>query len=139
MQEYRISELEVGHSESFASVITAEMMEQFLAISGDVNPLHLNEPYAKAQGLKGRVVYGMLTASFYSTLVGVHLPGKFSLLHSIEIQFSKPVFVGDALIINGKVSEVDERFRHIVVKAGIKNQNGESISRAKIKIGLLHE
>ncbi len=139
MQEYLFSEIEIGLKHSFEAGIDEARMQKFLEISGDINPMHIDTEYAKTKGMIGRVVYGMLTSSFYSTLVGVYLPGKFALLHSIEVQFSKPVFIGDKLVVIGEVSSVNEMFRQIEVKAYILNQNSEKISRAKIKIGLVNE
>jgi 3-hydroxybutyryl-CoA dehydratase len=139
MQEYLFSDIKIGLKHSFESEIDEVRMQNFLEISGDNNPMHIDTEYAKSKGMIGKVVYGMLTSSFYSTLVGVYLPGKFALLHSIEVQFSKPVFIGDKLVIIGEVSSINETFRQIEVKAYILNQNSEKISRAKIKIGLVNE
>ena len=97
MNEYRFSNIEIALEESFEVKIDTSMMDKFLDISNDINPLHVNSNYAKEKGFPGRVVYGLLTSSFYSTLVGVHLPGKHCILQGIDIQFSKPVYIGDAL------------------------------------------
>ncbi|NRS90167.1 acyl dehydratase [Flavobacterium sp. 7E] len=139
MQEYLLSDIKIGLKHSFEAEIDESRMQKFLEISGDNNPMHIDADYAKSKGMIDRVVYGMLTSSFYSTLVGVYLPGKYALLHSIEVQFTKPVFIGDKLIVKGEVSSVNEMFNQIEVKAYILNQNSEKISRAKIKIGLVNE
>jgi 3-hydroxybutyryl-CoA dehydratase len=139
MQEYLFSDIKIGIKHSFESEIDEVRMQKFFEIPGDNNPMHIDTEYAKSKGMIGKVVYGMLTSSFYSTLVGVYLPGKFALLHSIDVQFSKPVFIGDKLVIVGEVSSINETFRQIEVKAYILNQNSEKISRAKIKIGLVNE
>ena len=139
MQDYLLQDIVVGLKHSFEAEITESHMQKFLDISGDNNPMHMDAKYAKSKGMKGRVVYGMLTSAFYSTLVGVYIPGKNALLHSIDVGFIKPVFIGDKLIIEGVVSSVNELFHQIEVKASIRNQNSEKISRAKIKIGLLNE
>ena len=139
MQEYLFSNIKVGIKHSFETEVDNNKMEKFLEISGDDNPMHLDVAYAKSNGMKDRVVYGMLSSSFYSTLVGVYLPGKFALLHSIDLQFLKPVFIGDKLTVFGEVSAINETFRQIEVKAYILNQNMQKISRAKIKIGLINE
>ena len=99
--------------------------------------MHTDFSYAKSSGMKGKVVYGMLSSAFYSTLVGVYLPGKYALLHEISLQFSKPVFIGDKLKISGEVVSINDTFNQIVLKAQIINQNLQKISRAKIKIGIL--
>lgn len=84
MNEYTYEQIAEGHTESFQVTLTEEMMEQFLRITGDVNPLHRDAAYARTRHYADKVVYGMLTSSFYSTLAGVYLPGKYSLIHSVE-------------------------------------------------------
>ena len=80
----------------------------------------------------------MLTASLYSTLAGMYLPGKYSLIHSFEeLSFLKPVFAGDLLAVTGEVCEKVEAFRLIRVKAVIRNQHGYAVSRARMKILVL--
>ena len=117
--------------------ITDEMMEKFQFISGDNNPLHTDEDFAKSKGFKGRVVYGMLTASLYSCLAGVYLPGKNCLLCSVHADFLNPIFIGDTLTVTGKITEKYDSVRHVIIKAVIKNQDGKKISRAKIEAGVL--
>ena len=137
MQEYIFSEIKKGLRHSFEKILTEDKMQKFYEISGDSNPMHLDSVYARSNGMRNKVVFGMLSSSFYSTLVGVYLPGKYALLHQINLQFSNPVFVGDKLTISGEVTAIHENFRQIEVKAQILNQNLEKISRAKIKIGIL--
>lgn len=139
MQEYYLRDIEVGLKHSFEVEISELQMQKFVDISGDINPMHMDVEYAKSKGMKDRIAYGMLTSAFYSTLVGVYIPGKHALLHSIDIDFIKPVYIGDKLFIEGVVFSVNELFHQIEVKATIRNQNSEKISRAKIKIGLLNE
>jgi 3-hydroxybutyryl-CoA dehydratase len=139
MNEYKFSDIEIGLEESFEVKIDASKMDKFLDISNDINPLHVDSNYAKEKGFPGRVVYGLLTSSFYSTLVGVHLPGKHCILQGIDIQFSKPVYIGDALKISGKVSYINEAYKQIEIRAFITNQNNEKVSKATIKTGVLDE
>ncbi len=139
MNEYKFSDIEIGLEESFEVKIDTSMMDKFLDISNDINPLHVDSNYAKKKGFPNRVVYGLLTSSFYSTLVGVHLPGKYCILQGIDIQFSKPVYIGDALKISGKVSYINEAYKQIEIKAFITNQNNEKVSKATIKTGVIDE
>lgn len=111
----------------------------FTELSGDINPLHLDSSFAQKHGYPDRVVYGMLTASFYSTLAGVYLPGENCLLYEVDTKFTRPVFLGDILTICGKVVEVDQERQFIRIKATIKNQKGEIVSRAKIMAGVLQD
>ncbi len=139
MNEYKFSDIKVGLEESFTVLIDAKKLDDFLAISNDLNPLHVDAEYAKSKGFEDRVVYGMLTSSFYSTLVGVYLPGKYCVLHGIDIQFSKPVYVGDTLTLDAKVYYINEAYKQIEIKASIRNQKNEKVSKATIKVGVMDE
>ncbi len=137
MNEFKFSEISLGLEQSFEVLLDAAKHQKFLEISGDNNPLHVDAEYAKSQGFNGNVVYGLLSSAFYSTLVGVYLPGKFSILHAIDIKFIKPVFINDVLKVVGSVSYMNEAYKQIEVKAHILNQHGTKISKALIKIGLI--
>lgn len=137
MNTYTLKDLHEGLTQEFEVLLTEEHMQQFQNISGDINPMHIDSEFARSRRMNGRVVYGMLTSSFYSTLVGVYMPGKYALLHSIDIQFLKPVYIGDTLKITGEISEVNETFNQVSMKAAITNQHNVKVSRAKIKAGVL--
>lgn len=141
MKEYTISEIEVGMQAVFQRQITKEMEDAFRIISGDENPLHREDDFAKKISggtFREHVVFGMLTASLYSAVAGMYLPGKYSLIHSFdELSFLKPVFVGDILSVEGEVVEKNEDLRLIRLKAVIKNQEGKVVSRAKMKVLLM--
>ncbi len=136
MNDYKYEEIEIGHKESFTVNVTQDMMDSFLAITGDVNPLHNDEEYAKGKGHSGRVVYGMLTASMLSTLAGVYLPGKRSLIQEVKVKFAKPVYIGDTLTVEGVVEEKHDAFSLIVLKVTIRNQSGDKVCRANMRIGV---
>ena len=136
MNRYTLQSLAPGVTEQFSVTVTEEMMRRFCEITGDVSPIHIDETFAKQNGHKGRVVYGMLSASLFSTLAGVYLPGETCLLHSVESRFAKPVYIGDTLTISGTVQEIHETFGEIVIKAAITNQNGEKVVRGVIKVGV---
>ena len=114
------------------------MMASFAALSGDVNPLHMDDHFAKTAGYPGRVVFGMMMASFYSRLVGMYLPGKRALLHGVAVEFCSPAYIGETLTVSGVVSFRNDAYRRLEVKARIVNQNGALISKAKIQVGV-HE
>lgn len=133
MNAYTIADLQIGHTESFTATITEEKMQQFYALSGDNSPIHMSDEVARAHGHAGRVVYGMLGASFFSTLAGVYLPGETCLLLSVDTKFAKPIYIGDTLTISGTVSEIDETFGTIVVKAVITNQHNQKVTRGVIR------
>ena len=137
MNTYTYDQIEVGHKESFTVKITEEEMDKFREITGDVNPLHADAGYAKDKGHPDRVVFGMLTASYLSTLAGVYLPGEHSLIHSVKTKFSGAVYPGDELTIEGTVTEKNDTFELIIVKAVIKNQNNEKVCKAELQVGIV--
>ncbi len=139
MNNYKFEDIEIGLEETFSVKIDSSKLDKFLEISGDINPLHIDKEYSKSKGFVDRVVYGMLTSSFYSTLVGVYLPGKYCILQGIDIQFSKPVYIDDILNISGKVSYINEAFKQIEIKATVINQDNKKVSKATIKVGVMDE
>ena len=127
MNKYIFSEIEIGQTAEFEKTVSAADMAAFLSLSGDNNPMHVDESFAKNSGFDGMVVYGMLTASLMSTMAGVHLPGENCLLLETSAQFANPVYVGDTLTVSGKVTAKDERFSQIQVKVVIRNQDGKKV------------
>lgn len=138
MNDYKITDLTIGQKEQFKYVITEEKMISFLKLTGDENPLHTDDIYAKAKGYPNCVVYGMLTASLISRLAGVHLPGKYCLLQGVEVKFTKPVFVEDELTVIGEVVKVDINLSYLEVKVTILNQYRQKVLRGLVKAGVLN-
>ena len=130
MNTYNIEDLYTGQTEQFETEISSEMFDAFRAVTCDTNPLHCDEDYAKDRGFKGRVAYGMLTASFLSTLAGVFLPGERSIIQSVDVRFPRPVYEGDTLL------EIHESVRQITVAVEIKNQRDECVLKGKMKVGV---
>ena len=124
MNHYTLAEMTPGLTEEFTVTVTPEMMDAFRAITGDVSPIHIDADYARGRGFPGRVVYGMLGASFFSTLAGVYLPGEHCLLHGVECKFAKPIFIGDTLTVKGTVVGVSEIGSEAEIKAVITNHVG---------------
>lgn len=136
MNHYTLADMKEGLTESFSVTITSEMMEKFLSVTNDTNPMHIDAEYSKNSGYADRIVYGMLTASFLSTLAGVYLPGEHCLIHSVETNFPKPVYINDTLTITGTVKSVDERFGQAELSVKIVNQKDEKVLRGKMKVGV---
>lgn len=139
MNYYTWEQLKIGLTESFDVTIDERKMMSFCEITGDVNPLHNDENFAKEKGYETRVCFGMLTASFLSTLAGVYLPGEKSLIQEVDVKFVRPVLLGDHLTVTGTVQELNDTVRQIVLKVVIINSEGIKVLRGKMKVGLLDE
>lgn len=134
MNEYRYADIEVGHTESFSVNVSQDMLDKFKDITGDINPLHNDADFAIQGGYEGKVVYGFLVSAFYSTLAGVYLPGKWSLIYDVQIGMSASVFIGDELFISGSVIEKDDAYKMLTLKIQIKNQKGRKVSKGKMRV-----
>jgi 3-hydroxybutyryl-CoA dehydratase len=137
MNEYKWTDLGIGMTAGFEATITAQMLDTFRALSGDLNPLHGDEAFARARGFDGVVLHGMLVSALYSQLVGMHLPGRNCLLHEIKVTFGSPAYAGDALRVSGTVTHLNGAYRQAEIKARIVRAS-ELISRATIRVGV-HE
>jgi 3-hydroxybutyryl-CoA dehydratase len=122
MNEYTFETLYPGLEESFDVEITEEMMLFFRRFTGDTSLLHTDIQYAKSKGYERELVYGVLTSSFYSTLLGVYLPGKYNLSQEYHISFNAPVYVGDKLMVSGVVKEINDTLKRVVIKAKIRKR-----------------
>lgn len=139
MNTYRFADMSLGMTQGFSRKITLTEYDLFLSLSGDENPLHLQSDWAQKSGFQDRVAYGMMVASYYSTLVGIYLPGKFALLQGVDAQFNSPVYPGDKLEVVGEVVYLNEAFQQMELKASIFNQEQKKVSKAKIKVGFYGE
>lgn len=136
MNTYTFDELSTGMKCSFKVSVTQDMMEKFMDITGDKNPMHTDREFAIKKGYEREIVYGMLTASFMSTVAGMYLPGERSLIHQVESKFLKPVYVGDRLQVNGEIKEKNELFNLIEISVSIYNERQEKVFKGKMKVGV---
>ena len=120
--EYEFDQIGIGLKKEFTIKITESMIADFAKISGDYNPLHMDETYAKSTTFKKRICYGMLLAAFFSRLVGMYLPGKHALYFSQSLNFQNPCFVNDVITIKGEVIDKSVATRLITIKTSIYNQ-----------------
>ena len=122
--EYSFDEIEIGLEHHFEINIDEKLQADFAKISGDFNPLHMDEQFAKKSKFGRRICHGMLLSSFFSRLVGMYLPGKNALYFSQNLNFVEPCFIGDKIIVKGEVIDKSEATRMIKIKTTIKNREG---------------
>ena len=123
--EYSWNEIEIGFKKNFQITITEPMLNDFAKLSGDYNPLHMNEEYASSTSFKKRVCSGMFLASFFSRLVGMYLPGKHALHISQSSNFANPCFMGEKITVEGEVIDKSLATKIIKVKTRITNEHGK--------------
>lgn len=118
-----INDIEVGLTKEFKITITKSMVDEFAKISGDFNPLHMNDKYAISTKFGKRVCHGMLLASFFSRIIGMYIPGKTALYLTQSLKFSSPAYIGDTVLVIGKVIDKSLSTKIITLKTKILRDN----------------
>ena len=121
--ELSYDDISIGQQESFMIKITASMVEKFSNLSGDLNPLHMDNEFAESSSFKKRIVHGMLLASFFSQLIGMKLPGKNALYFSQTLNFRSPCYIDDEIQVVGEVTEKSDSTQIITVSTSIFNKS----------------
>lgn len=111
-----IGDIEIGMSASFSQTITDADIKAFAAISGDKNPVHVNDEYASSSRYKKRIAHGLLTSSFFSSLFGTKIPGEGCVYVSQTLKFKRPVYIDDTVTAMVEVVGVDVDARRVYFK-----------------------
>ena len=111
--------MSVGDRKAFTHTISEKDVAAFADISGDYNPLHMDEQYAKSSTFGRRVVHGMFLGALLSRFVGMLLPGAYALLMKEQLEFKKAVFIDDTVILEGEIVQKSESTRIIELKISI--------------------
>jgi acyl dehydratase len=135
----RIEDFHVGQHATFTKTFTEEDMQHFIAITGDRNPLHVDEEFARRTQFGRRVLQGMLTASIFSTMVGMLLPGTGAIYRSQTLNFLLPVFLGDTVTAHFVVRAIDRSKHRLTIDAWIENAAGEHVIEGTCEAGLLRD
>jgi len=133
----RYDDLEVGQRASLEKRVTQADLDHFIAITGDTNPLHCDDEFARATFFGQRIAHGMLSASLFSTMVGCHLPGVGAIYRSQSLEFLRPVHLGDTLTAWFEVTAIDAADERIELRSWIDNQRGECVVRGETVASLL--
>jgi 3-hydroxybutyryl-CoA dehydratase len=133
----RIEDFEPGQSASFSKTFTDEDVRRFIEITGDSNPLHVDDGFAARTRFGRRIIHGMLAASIFSTMVGMLLPGTGAIYRSQTIRFLLPVYVGDTVTAHFVVRSVDRARHRLEIDAWIENEAGERVIEGTCEAGLL--
>lgn len=104
---FTITEITIGMTASYSQTISDADVKAFAGISGDHNPVHLSEEYAKSSRFKNRIAHGLLTAGFFSAIFGTKLPGEGCVYAGQNLQFKKPVYLGDTVVAKVTVIAID--------------------------------
>jgi len=122
-----IDELKVGDTAKFSKTISESDIYLFAGITGDLNPAHVNEDYAKNTFFKTRIAHGMLSASFISAVIGTMLPGPGTVYMRQEVSFLAPVKIGDTVTAIVEVAEIMADKKKVRLKTYCINQDNKTV------------
>lgn len=116
---YYLEDLEIGMSESFSKTISEADVNLFAELSGDTNPVHLDEEYAATTPFKQRIVHGMFCGAMISTVCGTKLPGPGCVYLDQQVKFKAPVFIGDTAVATGTIEDINARRRVVKMRTDV--------------------
>lgn len=111
-----LEDLSVGQSEELARTVTGSDLEAFAAVTGDDNPVHLDEAFAAATPFGGRIAHGMLSAGYISAVIGTRLPGPGAIYVSQSLRFRRPVRIGDTVTARAEITAIDQARGRVSLK-----------------------
>jgi acyl dehydratase len=121
-------ELELGQEASFSKTITETDVYLFAGISGDFNPVHVNEEYARQTPFKTRIAHGAIPQSLIANVLGTKLPGLGTVAVEIHCRYKAPTFFGDTVTAKAKVTEKIQEKRWVRLALEWTNQRGETVA-----------
>jgi 3-hydroxybutyryl-CoA dehydratase len=130
-------ELRVGDKFSTERLVTDELIRAFAEISGDYNPLHLDEEFAATTRFGRRIAHGMLSGAFVSAVLGYELSVRKIVYLSQTLKFVAPVFIGDTVTTTGTVTNIREDKPVVTLETVCTNQNGETLVTGEAVVMIL--
>jgi 3-hydroxybutyryl-CoA dehydratase len=122
-----LEDIEVGRTAERTHVVTAGDIDAFAAVSGDYNPLHMDEAYAVQTPFKGRIAHGMLSGAYISAALAGELPGAGSVYLTQTLNFKRPVRIGDEVHTRITITAIDERRARVTISTVCK-VNGKTVT-----------
>ncbi len=118
-----LEKIEIGMEVSYSQTITDADIKAFSGISGDKNPVHMDDEYAKNSRYKKRIAHGMLSASFFSALFGTKIPGEGCVYVAQSLRFKRPVYLDDTVVASVTVTNVDLKKKRVFFQTVCKVNN----------------
>ncbi len=126
-----IDQLKIGDSGQFAKTITESDVSLFAGVTGDFNPAHINEEYARKTFFKKRIAHGILQAGFISAVIAMKLPGPGTIYIRQELNFLAPVYIGDTISASVVIEHIDYEKNRVTLKTSCQNQDGIAVLKGE--------
>ncbi len=132
--ERRYRDLKVGDKATLSKTITEADVTLYAGLTGDFNPVHVDEEFAKQSIFERRIAHGFLGAGLVSAVIGTDLPGINSIYLGQELKFVAPVFIGDTLTAEVEIAHMREKKKIITLTTTVRNQKGENVIEGEATI-----
>ncbi|MFW9917721.1 MAG: MaoC family dehydratase [Candidatus Thorarchaeota archaeon] len=139
MKSRNFADVAIGESAELTRTITDADIVKFAEVSGDHNPIHLDEAYARNTFFKGRIVHGALTTAFFSKLVAMDLLGSGTILLSNTFRFKRPVRINDTITAKIEVIKKHDDNKRLTLKATCENQDKEMAVEGEVVVMLMKQ
>jgi 3-hydroxybutyryl-CoA dehydratase len=137
MKTTKYEDLKMGQSAEVVHTVTENDIQTFGDLSGDYNPLHFNQEWAKGTMFGGRIAHGLLTAAYVSTAIGMHLPGPGTIYMSQSMKFLGPVRIGDTVTARVEIVNLNDEKRRITLRTVCTNQDGQVVLDGEALVTLM--
>ncbi len=129
--------LNIGDTFSTSRLVTDELIRKFAEVSGDYNPIHLDEGFAKTTRFGKRIAHGMLSGAFISAVLGNEFKDRKIVYLSQTMKFTAPVFIGDTVTATGTITNIREDKNIVTLETVCTNQNGETLVKGDAAVMVL--
>ena len=129
--------LKIGDKFSTSREVTDELIRRFAEVSGDYNPIHLDEKFAKRTRFGKRIAHGMLSGAFISAVLGNEFKERKIVYLSQTMRFTAPVFIGDTVTTTGTITNIRESKGIVTLETVCTNQNGETLVKGEAAVMIL--
>ncbi len=137
MKVTKYSDIKLGQSAEVTRTITKDDIQAFGDFSGDYNPIHFDDEWAKTTIFEGRIAHGLLIASFISTAIGMHLPGSGTIYMSQSMRFLAPVRIGDTITARVEVVNLNDEKQRITLRTTCTNQDDTLVLDGEALVALM--
>ncbi|MCK5894335.1 MAG: MaoC family dehydratase [Endozoicomonadaceae bacterium] len=127
-------QMKIGDKATYQRTLTEQDLILFATVSGDYNPIHLDETYAANTSFGERIAHGMWTGSLISAALSIVMPGPGGIYSGQELKFLRPVKLGDTLIVELEVLEKNERRKNALIRTDVINQHGKIVVKGTAEI-----
>ncbi len=134
ISNHTFDEISIGLNATFSREVREQDIEAFAGLSGDRNPVHLDEAFAAGTPFGGRIAHGMLTGAFISAALAMTLPGPGTIYLGQSLRFRLPVRIGDTITVELEVSDKSEKRQRVTLDCKARNQEGKLVATGSAEV-----